>query len=91
MSLMQIVEPLFEATGYQKSNLRFILTKLTDCIRSSLEKDGTIQINGFGTFSIKVRKARTGRNPITGETIQIPKKKIVHFKMHKSLRDSFVE
>ena len=89
MAISQIVEPMYEITGYQKSNLQFILNKLSDCIKIALEKDNSVQINGLGTFSIKVRKARVGRNPATGESIQIPEKKIVHFKMHKSLKDAF--
>jgi DNA-binding protein HU-beta len=89
MAISQIVEPMYEITGYQKSNLQFILNKLSDCIKIALEKNNSVQINGLGTFSIKVRKARIGRNPATGESIQIPEKKIVHFKMHKSLKDVF--
>ena len=89
MATAQIVEPMYELTGYQKTNLQFILTKLGDCIRMALEKSDTLQLNGIGTFSIQKRKARVGRNPQDGSVIQIPEKTIVHFKMHKSLKNAF--
>ena len=90
MGIKQLVEPMFEKTGYQKSSLHYILQKLPECLKESLEKDESIQLNGIGTFSVKTRKSRKGRNPKTGEIIEIPEKTIVHFKMHKSLRDSFL-
>lgn len=89
MALAQLVDQMFELTGYQKSNLHFILGKLSECLVKSLEKDGSVQINGLGTFSIAIRKAKKGRNPRTGESLDIPEKKVVHFKMHRSFRDSF--
>ena len=89
MATVQIVEPMYELTGYQKSNLQFIMTKLPDCIRMALEKNSTLQLNGIGTFSIQTRKARVGRNPQDGSALQIPEKTVVHFKMHKSLKNAF--
>jgi DNA-binding protein HU-beta len=91
MSIAQLVDPMFEQTGYKKTNLQFILSKLPECLRTAIEKDQSVQINGIGTFSLKVKKARTGRNPSTGEPIQIPEKTFVHFKMHKALRDLMME
>lgn len=91
MGLKHLVEPMFEKTGYQKSSLYYILQKLPECIKEALEKEGTIQINGFGTFTLKKKSARIARNPKTGEDIEVPERTIVHFKMHKSLRNSFPE
>ena len=89
MAISQIVEPMYELTGYQKTNLQYILNKLSDCIKMAIEKDGSLQLNGIGTFSLQKKKARVGRNPKDGSVLQIPEKTIVHFKMHRSLRDAF--
>jgi nucleoid DNA-binding protein len=52
----------------------------------SLVKNEAIQLIGFGSFSVKERKARNGRNPKTGETIKIPARKAVHFSVGKALK-----
>ena len=89
MATVQIVEPMYELTGYQKTNLLYILNKLSDAIKMAIEKDGTLQLNGIGTFSLLKKKARVGRNPKDGSALQIPEKTVLHFKMHRSLRDAF--
>ena len=89
MAITQLVEPMYELTGYQKTNLLYILNKLSDAIKMAIEKDGTLQLNGIGTFSLLKKKARVGRNPKDGSVLQIPEKTVLHFKMHKSLRDAF--
>lgn len=91
MGIKHLVGPMFEKTGYQKSSLYYILQKLPECIKDALEKEGTVQLNGIGTFSLKRRNARTARNPKTGESMEVPERTIVHFKMHKSLRHNFSE
>lgn len=58
-----------------------------DSIEKALKKGDRITLVGFGTFSVSVRKAREGRNPATGKTIKIPKKKVVRFKAGKGLSD----
>ena len=71
--------------------------EVVDCIFSSqsghgiiaieLDADREVSIAGFGKFETRRRKARTGRNPATGEAIEIPAKKVVAFKPAKGLRD----
>ncbi|MCO4773804.1 MAG: HU family DNA-binding protein [Deltaproteobacteria bacterium] len=58
------------------------------CISQGLLDDGKVQLVGFGTFSVKERAARTGRNPRTGESIQIAASKNVGFKAGKALKES---
>jgi len=57
-------------------------------IKNSLKKGERVTFSGFGSFEVKKRKARTGRNPKTGEVISIPKKKRVKFNPSKSFKDS---
>ena len=63
-----------------------------DCVFSSitkaLKKNGTVTLVGFGTFKVNKRKARTGRNPQTGETIKIKAKKVAKFTAGKALKDA---
>ena len=58
-------------------------------IIEGLKVDGKVAINGLGTFAVKERAAREGRNPKTGETITIPSSKNVTFKPAKTLKDEF--
>jgi integration host factor subunit beta len=56
-------------------------------ITDTLKDDGRIEIRGFGTFSIRERKARVARNPKTGETVEIDDRKVVYFRASKTLKD----
>ena len=58
-------------------------------IRRGLESDQSVTLTGFGTFELKPRKARVGRNPHTGEPISIAPGKRVGFRVGKALKDSF--
>ena len=59
-----------------------------DSITEALKKNDDVKIIGFGTFSVSKRKATTGRNPRTGETIQIPASNVARFKAGKALKDA---
>ncbi len=59
-----------------------------DAITSALKKGEDVRLVGFGTFSVRKRAARTGRNPRTGATLQIPAKKVPVFKPGKALKDA---
>ncbi len=65
------------------------LQKLTDIIfkeiKNSLKKGERVELRGFGVFSTNIQKARISRNPRTGEKVNTPKKKTIHFKMAKDL------
>jgi DNA-binding protein HU-beta len=65
-----------------------LVDTVLDGIRKGLREDETVTIAGFGTFEVKSRKARVGRNPHTGEPIQIEAGKRVGFRMGKALRES---
>tara|TARA_B100001057_G_scaffold299938_1_gene300075 strand:+ start:1174 stop:1467 length:294 start_codon:yes stop_codon:yes gene_type:complete len=65
------------------------LQKLTDIIfkeiKNSLKKGERVELRGFGVFSANIQKARISRNPRTGEKVNTPQKKTIHFKMAKDL------
>jgi integration host factor subunit beta len=59
---------------------------ILDAMSNSLKKNNRIEIRGFGSFSLNYRPARIGRNPKTGDKVNIPEKNVPHFKAGKELR-----
>lgn len=85
MNKAQLIETIAEKTATKKEAQEMVEAML-DAIKGSLKKEEDVAISGFGTFKVKRTKARVGRNPKTGETIQIPAKKKVAFKASKDLK-----
>ncbi|MEM8878733.1 MAG: integration host factor subunit beta [Pseudomonadota bacterium] len=71
---------------YQR-DIELIVNTVFDEIIAALAKGDRVELRGFGTFSTKVRPARTGRNPRTGETVEVAEKSVPFFKMGKELRE----
>jgi DNA-binding protein HU-beta len=69
-----------------KKEAQTAVESVFDAIRGSLKKKDPVAISGFGTFKVKETKARMGRNPKTGESIQIPAKRKVAFRASKELK-----
>lgn len=74
-------------TQFSQKDVELAVNKIIDSMIQSLSKGDRIEIRGFGSFSLHDRKARVGRNPKTGEKVQLNAKKVPHFKPGKSLRD----
>ena len=70
-----------------KAGAERCVNAVIDGIKKGVKKDKSVQVVGFGTFSIRKRAARTGRNPQTGETIKIKASKSVAFKPCKTFKD----
>lgn len=85
MNKAQLVETVAGKTETKKAAQEIVDT-VWDSIKGSLKKEEDVAISGFGTFKVKRTKARTGRNPKTGETIQIPAKKKIAFRASKELK-----
>ena len=64
-----------------------VVTALFDNITDQLAKGGRVELRGFGAFSVRSRPARSGRNPRTGETVEVPAKSVPFFKSGKELRE----
>jgi DNA-binding protein HU-beta len=75
-------------TGLSKADATKAVDAVFDSIEKSLKRGDEVRLVGFGTFSVQQRKASTGRNPRTGQTIQIPASKQPKFKAGKGLKDS---
>ncbi len=88
MKKSDIVAKVAESTGLSKKDSEKALTAVLNTISEALAAGEKVQLIGFGTFDVKERAARTGRNPRTKETIEIPASKIPQFKAGKELKDA---
>ena len=78
---------LTEATGMKKKEVESVLNAQNDVLCKVLKKDNKYKLQGLGMFAVKNRKARLARNPQTGETVKVPAKKVVKFRVSKDLKD----
>ena len=89
MNKVTLVAKIAEKSGLSKKQAELALGAFIDSVTEALKEGDKVQLMGFGTFDVKERAARTGRNPSTGETIEIPASKTPTFKAGKGLRDEF--
>lgn len=87
MNKADLIEKIAEVTGLTKKDSEASVNAFVDTIQASLKKGEKVAIAGFGTFDVSNRKARTGRNPQTGEEIKIAASKTPKFKAGKSFKD----
>jgi DNA-binding protein HU-beta len=88
MTRDQLITKMAKDAGISKRAATDALKCLIGSVTTSLKKGQKMSFVGFGTFSTSKRKARTGRNPQTGEAIKIPAARVPKFKAGKSLRDA---
>ncbi len=88
MNKGEITAMVAEKAGLTKGQAAAALDAFIDSIKECLQKGEKVSLIGFGTFQVVEREARMGRNPKTGEQIQIPAKKQVKFKPGKDLSES---
>ena len=88
MNKKELVQTIAKEADVTIDNAEKCLDALTKTITHSLAKNDNVTLIGFGTFQVKDRAAREGRNPKTGETIQIKASKVTSFKAGKSLKDA---
>ena len=89
MNKATLIARMAEKSELSKKQAEAALNAFTDIITEALKAGDKVQLMGFGTFEIKERAARTGRKPSTGESIEIPAKKIPTFKPGKGFKDEF--
>ena len=87
MKKSDLVDAISDKSGVAKAQAQTIVEDVFELISGALAKGEKIDLRGFGTFSVKDSAARTGRNPQTGEPIQIPARRVPGFKAGKELRD----
>ena len=88
MTKAELVEFIAENADLTKADAARALEAMLEGVTKGLKEEGKVTLVGFGTFSAKKREARTGRNPQTGETVNIPARNAVTFKAGSQLKDS---
>ncbi len=88
MNKSELIDAIADSADISKAAAGRALDAMVDSITDSLKKGDQVTLIGFGTFSVKERAARTGRNPQTGQEIQIAASKVPSFKAGKALKDA---
>ena len=87
ITFSNLVDKIAEETGASKKLIHDLLTETVHLTREGLNRDGYVNLGGLGRFRLKWKKARSGRNPQTGEKIEIPGRSSVNFKAEANLRE----
>ena len=88
MNKGELVEAVAASAGLSRADATKAVDATLDAITSTLANGGSVSLVGFGTFSVKARAARMGRNPRTGEAIQIKASNVPGFKAGTGLKDA---
>lgn len=87
MNKVDLVNKVVEKSGLKKKDAEIAVNAILDAISDALAEGDKVQLIGFGTFETRRRKARSGRNPQTGEVISIPESLVPAFKPGNKLKD----
>ena len=88
MNKAELIAAVAEKTGLSKKDTESVVSATFDTIVAAMAEEEKVQLVGFGSFEVKKRAERIGRNPKTKETITIPASKVPTFKAGKALKDS---
>lgn len=87
MTKVELIAVVAEKSGLTKKDAEKAVNAVFASVQDGMKKDGKVQIVGFGTFEVRDRAAREGKNPSTGEKIKIPATRVPAFKAGKTLKD----
>ena len=88
MNKTELISSVAEIAGVSKKDTEQVLNAFFNAVQETLKQNDKVQIPGFDSFEVRERAARTGRNPHTGETIEIAAAKVPAFKPGKGLKDA---
>jgi len=87
MNKRELIDEVSTKTGLTRKASREAIDAMTSVVTDALARQEKVTLVGFGTFQVMERKAKIGRNPRTGETVQIPAKKVPRFRPGRGLRE----
>lgn len=87
MTKADLVEEVVKAAEVSKKHAETIVNTVFSSIVSALRREDKIELRGFGSFRVRRRRSRQGRNPKTGDRVEVPEKRIPYFKPGKELKD----
>jgi Bacterial nucleoid DNA-binding protein len=88
MNKKELIKAVVEDTGLSKKDVTAVVDATFDKITEALKNSDKVKLSGFGNFEVRERAARKGRNPQTGEEIEIPASKVPAFKPAQALKDA---
>ncbi len=88
MNKSELIEAVAQSADLSKAAATRAVDAVFESITGALKENDTVSLVGFGSFTVRERAARSGRNPRTGDTIQIPASKVPGFKAGKALKDA---
>ena len=88
MNKTELIALTAERTGLTKKDTERVINAALDAVSAAMAEGDKVQLSGFGSFEVKDREARMGRNPHTKEAVEIPATKVPVFKASKALRDT---
>ncbi len=91
MTKADLVEICAERTGLTRTDVAVTVDAFLEAVKSSLETGKNIEIRGFGTFKVKLRKARKARNPRTGAEVPVPDRKVPVFKPSSECKNLIIK
>jgi len=91
MTKADLVEHCAEKTGLTRTDVAVTVDAFLEAVKASLEQGKNIEIRGFGTFKVKLRKARKARNPRTGDEVPVPDRKVPVFKPSNEFKNLIVK
>lgn len=91
MNQSELVSKVASISGETKKTVEFVFKTTADVIAAEINRGGEVTLPGIGKLQAKNKPARTGRNPATGETIQIEAKRVPHFTAAKALKDALIK
>ena len=91
MNKTELIAAVAAKTGITKKDAESLISVTFDTIAQELSQGEKVQVSGFGSFEVKNREARVGRNPHTKQAIEIPASKVPAFKAAKALKDAVAE
>ncbi len=86
MNRKELVDAIAGKTGLSKKDVDGCLSAFMETVVEELKKGGTVNLVGFGTFRVSERAAREARNPLTGEKVKVPARRVPQFKAGKNLK-----
>jgi len=87
MTKADLVEEVVKVSNVSKKHAEVIVNTVFSSIIEALQQDDKIELRGFGSFRVRRRRSRQGRNPKTGDRVEVPEKRIPYFKPGKELKD----
>ena len=87
MTKADLVEELVKVSKVSKKHAETIVNTVFSSITDALQRDDKIELRGFGSFRVRKRRSRQGRNPRSGDRVEVPEKRIPYFKPGKELKE----